>query len=541
MGVIKAQAIAPRTGPPVRHGLHPLGKLVQWGASTRRTLANMNPYLGSFGLAVGAILLAVPVNLISHVSGLPRVFLVAVLISAVTYGLWPALFASLISIILYDFFFLRPTYSLSISSTDDIVNVCLFFVTAVVVSVLAARVRRHAVAADLRALTAEKLSVFARALAAGLTVDEVVATATQHANQLLDTPVAMLLPEGDHLVEHAVCPPERHPGAAAMQAAVRAWPQFLRGDSPADRILAAGWHFQALRASGDPVGVIGVQVGPQGDGLSAERAPLLDALTQQTGLAIERIALRQRLEDLRVNAETEQLRAALLTSLSHDLRTPLTAILGAASSLDHRWTVLGDSSKQMLVGTIRQEADRLHRFIISLLDITRVEADTVTANAEAVQLSDVLNDALHQARNILADHRLTLDLPADLPLVRADAVLLAQAVFNVLDNAAKYTPRGSLIHVTAADADGVVRLRILDEGNGIPDAELDRVFDKYVRMDAARRTNAGTGLGLAICRGFLKAMDGSITAANRTDRTGAVFTITLPALPHFELLESELP
>jgi two-component system sensor histidine kinase KdpD len=541
MGLIKAQAIATRTRAPVHHGLSPLGKLLQWASSTRRALANLNPYLGSFGLAVGAILLAVPVNLISHVSGMTRVFLVAVLISAVTYGLWPALFASLISIILYDFFFLRPTYSLSISSTDDIVNVCLFFVTAVVVSVLAARVRRHAVAADLRALTAEKLSIFARALAGSLTTDEAVTTAAQHATEMLGTPVAMLLPEGDQLVECAVCPPGHHPGAAATQAAVRAWPQFLHGDSQTDRILAAGWHFQALRASGDPVGVIGVQVGPQGDGLSAERAQLLDALTQQTGLAIERIALRQRLEDLRVNAETEQLRAALLTSLSHDLRTPLTSILGAASSLDHRWTVLEDDSKRMLIGTIRQEAERLHRFIASLLDITRVEADTVTARAEAVQVSDVLNDALHQARTVLADHRLTLDLPADLPLVRADAILLAQAVFNVLDNAAKYTPCGSLIRITAEDADGVVQLRIVDEGNGIPSAELDRVFDKYVRMDTARRAGAGTGLGLAICRGFLKAMDGSITAANRADRTGAVFTITLPALPHLELLESDLP
>jgi two-component system sensor histidine kinase KdpD len=539
--VTNIQAIADGNGWLTQNHKLPLSWLHRRGLALRRGLATLNPYLGSLGLAAGAILLAIPVNLITHVSSLTRVFLVAVLISAVTYGLWPALFASLISIVLYDFFFLTPTYSLSISSPEDIINLCLFTITAVVVSVLAAKVRRHAVAADQRALTAEKLSEFARALAAVLTRDELAGAAAQHSARLLDAPVVVLLPEGDTLVQRAAHPPTTLPTAAASLAALDAWPRFLDTRGAGDRILAAGWHFQALRASGEPVGVIGLHIGPRGDGLSPGCAQLLDALTQQAGLAIERIALRQRLEDLRVKAETEQLRAALLTSISHDLRTPLTAIIGSAGSLRHRWQVLSDEPKLMLIGTIQDEAERLHRFIANLLDITRVEAGIVAPCNEAVQLSDVLNTALQRARDILANHRVETALPASLPLVRADAVLLGQAIFNVLDNAAKYTPPGSTIQVAAEAAGETVRLHIRDEGGGIPDADLERVFDKYYRIDAARRPHGGTGLGLAICRGFLASMNCSIAAANRPDRRGAMFSITLPALPHFELLEADVP
>jgi len=541
LGVTIIQAVVARLGCTREATRRGLASLTRREPTAGQTSGRVNPYLGSLGLAVGAVALAIPINLITQVSSLTRVCLLAVLVSAITYGLWPALFASLISIVLYDFFFLSPVYSLSIASTQDMVNVCLFFLTAVAVSVLAARVRRHAVAADRRALTAEKLSVFTRALAGVLTVKELAETATRQSAGLLNAVAVLLLPDDDGLVPAAVHPPLEGPAPTAWQAATGAWPAFLRHQGANDRIVASGWHFQVLGASGDPVGMIGIQVGALGDGLTAERAQLLDALAQQTGLAIERIALRQRLEDLRVKAETEQLRAALLTSISHDLRTPLASIIGSASSLDHRWTVLSDDSKLMLVATVREEAERLNRFIANLLDITRVEAGTVEPRNEAVQLQDVLGSALHQARVILGHHRIEASLPADLPLVCVDAVLLGQAVFNVLDNAAKYAPAGSLIRIVAEADAATVRLSVLDEGQGIPDAELDRVFDRYYRVDAARRAHAGTGLGLAICRGFLAAMNGSIAAGNRTDRRGAMFTLTLPAVPHFELSEADFP
>jgi K+-sensing histidine kinase KdpD len=233
------QAIGAGSGGPPRPAQGALAGLRNGVLAARHALGRVNPYVGSFGLAVGAIMLAVPVNMITHVSGLTRVFLLAVLISAATYGLWPALFASLISIVLYDFFFLNPIYSLSISSTEDIVNVCLFFLTAVVVSVLAARVRRHAVAADLRALTAEKLSVFARALAAVLTVDELTTTAAKQSAALLSAPVVVLLPEDGTLVQHAAHPARSSPNPAAWQAAVQAWPTFLRSSGGVDRTLPA--------------------------------------------------------------------------------------------------------------------------------------------------------------------------------------------------------------------------------------------------------------------------------------------------------------
>jgi two-component system sensor histidine kinase KdpD len=229
-----------------------------------------------------------------------------------------------------------------------------------------------------------------------------------------------------------------------------------------------------------------------------------------------------------VSAETEHLRSAMLASLSHDLRTPLASILGAASSLKSQRDTLDDAAQADLIETIREEAERLHRFITNLLDMTRVEAGALAPRLDAVDLSDVTGSALRRAEQILAGHQIAVEIPPDLPLLRADPVLFEQILFNLLDNAAKYAPLGTRIVLRACNEGSVVRIEIADEGEGIPQDQLERVFDKFHRAQAADRKRAGTGLGLAICRGFLQAMNGAITAENRQDHAGAVFVMTLP-------------
>jgi two-component system sensor histidine kinase KdpD len=228
-------------------------------------------------------------------------------------------------------------------------------------------------------------------------------------------------------------------------------------------------------------------------------------------------------------AETERLRSAMLTSLSHDLRTPLASIVGAASSLITSRQSLTEAARDDLIATIHQEAGRLHRFISNLLDMTRLESGAIAPNLELVDLSDVTGTALRRAEEILALHCVKADIPADLPLVRLDPVLFEQVIFNLLDNAAKYSPPHSCILLRAREDDGLVRMEIADEGHGIPPGESERIFEKFHRAAAGDRQRAGTGLGLAICRGFLQAMRSNIAAANRTDRPGAIFTLTLPA------------
>jgi two-component system sensor histidine kinase KdpD len=227
-------------------------------------------------------------------------------------------------------------------------------------------------------------------------------------------------------------------------------------------------------------------------------------------------------------AETERLRGALLTSISHDLRTPLASILGAASSLRSYADRYSPEQREELLLTLQDEAERLNRFVGNLLDMTRLESGAIELRLDLVDVSEIVGAALERARDVLAHHRVEIDIAPDLPMLRLDPLLFEQVLFNLLDNAAKYASCGSRIDVHAwHDGDGVT-IEVLDEGAGIPPGDLERVFEKFYRVHAQDRQRAGTGLGLAICRGFIEAQGGRIDAQNRHDRSGAVLTIRMP-------------
>jgi two-component system sensor histidine kinase KdpD len=181
-----------------------------------------------------------------------------------------------------------------------------------------------------------------------------------------------------------------------------------------------------------------------------------------------------------------------------------------------------------LLRTIQEEAERLNRFIANLLDMTRLESGAIHPSADFVDLGDIVGSAIQRASGVLAKHDIRVDIAADLPMLRLDPVLFEQVIFNLLDNAAKYAPAGTKIELRAARDGNLVRLEIMDEGDGIPPDDLERVFDKFYRVQAIDRKRAGTGLGLAICRGFVESMGGTIRASNRSDRRGALLTIALP-------------
>jgi two-component system sensor histidine kinase KdpD len=508
--------------------LRSVGKLPRWGRPS--------PLLGTLGIALAAFLVALPINILLDQSSLSRVFLVAVLITAITYGLWPSLFASLISVLIYDFFFIPPVYSLSISSTDDVVNLGLFGITAIAVSTLAARVRRYAVAADARALTAEKLAAFNRRISMGVTMPDVIDTAAGQMAELLHCAVVVLLPEAEALAIKSRQPASAAPDAACLQV-VASWWESPAAQSSRDCITIGRWQFHPLRCSDELRGLVGIHLAHAGT--DAHPAPLLAALVEQTALAIDRIALRQHLEDAHLQAEKERLRSSLLASVSHDLRNPLASIVGSASGLERHWRKLPDDEKLALIRTARSEAERLDGYIANLLDITRIEAHAVTPHRDRIDLSDILNAATHQAKRVLAGHRLKMDLPDDLPMVEADTMMLQQVFYNVIENAAKYAPPGSEIRITAHARDAAIEVCVLDQGPGIPAAERDLVFEKFYRATNVAR-QAGTGLGLAICFGFLQAMRGSIEIRDRDDTTGTVVAITLPATSQQAFRELEI-
>jgi two-component system sensor histidine kinase KdpD len=250
------------------------------------------------------------------------------------------------------------------------------------------------------------------------------------------------------------------------------------------------------------------------------------------------VHLVEDMDRVKRTVETDRLRSALLTSISHDLKTPLAAILGAGGAMRDLASALTDAQKVELIGTIIDESERLNRFIANLLDMTKLEAGAIAPNTAPYDLGEIVGTALRRAGKILTHHHVELEIAADLPMLRVDAVLLEQALFNILDNAAKYAPEGSKIRLQGWRDDNFVQLQILDEGEGIPPDDLDRIFDKFHRVNKGDSVRPGTGLGLAISRGFVEAMHGTVAAANRTDRHGAVFTIRLPVPAAAQKLET---
>jgi two-component system sensor histidine kinase KdpD len=285
-------------------------------------------------------------------------------------------------------------------------------------------------------------------------------------------------------------------------------------------------------------GVVGIDSDKPGPLLTPDQRRLLDALIDQSALAIERVRLVEDLDRAKRTAETDRLRSALLTSISHDLKTPLAAILGSAGTLRDLSNALSDGEKAELLATVIDESERLNRFIANLLDMTKLESGAIVPNAALHDIGEIVGSALRRAGKILVRHSVELELAAGLPMLDVDAVLFEQVLFNILDNAAKYSPAGTTIRIHSWRDNGSACLQILDEGDGIPAADLERIFDKFYRAQKGDQVRAGTGLGLAISRGFVEAMHGTITAANRTDRPGAAFTITLPIPAGIERLDT---
>lgn len=235
-------------------------------------------------------------------------------------------------------------------------------------------------------------------------------------------------------------------------------------------------------------------------------------------------------EAARLPAPTEGLRSAMLTSLSHDLRTPLASIMASITSLRIYSQAFDPAAKEQLMATIQDEAERLNRFIANLLDVTRLDAGAITPRLAPVSVAELVESAVSRAGRVLLHHRVETRLPADLPMVDLDFLLAEQALFNLLDNAAKYSPARSMIGIRAVRRGHEVRIQVLDKGEGIPPDEIEHIFDKFYRVQGAGSRATGTGLGLSICRGFIEAMGGRIHADNRHDGPGAVFTIALPPL-----------
>jgi len=460
-------------------------------------------------------------------------FLVPVLLSAVSFGLRPALFTAFVSVMAYNFFFLPPLYTFTIADPNNWLSFAVLLLVAVIAGNLTARVRQQANLASARAAIASELYRFTGKLAAIARLDDILWAAAYQISSMLKANVVILLPDPKtRRLEIGVgYPPEDELDAQDLAAAMWTWEKGKAAGRNAETLPGTKRLFLPMRTGEGLVGVIGLQSADEKAMFTPEERRLLDALIDQSALAIERSKLVERVDEAQVHLEADKLRVAMLTSLSHDLRTPLASILGAATTLLSSRDLYDAAQTHELLSTVRDEAERLDRFVGNLLDMSRLEAGALGVKIEAADVREIVEVARKRLDRRLSTHRLVLDIPEDLPAVLVDVLLIEQAIVNLLDNAAKYSPPDSAIVVRARPAGDRVMLAVEDEGAGIPPEALPLIFDKFYRAKASDRRIAGTGLGLAVARGFVEAFGGTLDAANRSDRNGAVLTLSLPTGP----------
>lgn len=496
--------------------------------AARAEAFDARPYLKALGITALGLAAAVAIKPYFGIENVDLMFLTAVVAVAVRYGLWPSLLASVAASLAYNFFFLPPVYTFTITDPTNVAAFFFFMLIAFVVSNVAGRVRTQADTALGRIRTTEQLYAFSRKLTGTGTLDDVLwATAYQTA-LMLKVRVVLLLPEEGLLTVKSGYPPEDQIDQADLAAANWAWSNDRPAGRGSDTLPGAKRLFLPMRTGRGPIGVIGIDNDRTGPLLTPDQRRLLDALVDQGALAIERVLLVEDVDRVKRTVESERLRSALLTSISHDLKTPLASVLGAASTMRDLAGALSDTEKRDLLATVIDESERLNRFIANLLDMTKLESGAIVPNAALHDLGEIVGSALRRASKILTAHKVELVLAADLPMLQLDAVLFEQVLFNLLDNAAKYSLPDTTISIRSRREGNHVVLEIADQGGGIPPDELESVFDKFYRVQKGDHVRPGTGLGLAISRGFVEAMQGTISAANRGDRSGAILTIRLP-------------
>ncbi len=505
-------------------------KTVNTSAPSERDGWGAIPYLATVaavGLALGFATVLKP---LIGVESADLVFLVAVIGVAYRYGLWPSMAAAVLSMASYQLFFLDWGGKIGFAEAKNLTALAFFFFTAFFVSNLTAKVKAQADAARNRAATTEALYAFSKKLAGIASLDDLLWAVAYQIAHSLKTDVVIVLPDASGILRVKTgFPPEDDLDQAELGAAKWSFENNRPAGRGSETLPGAKRLFLPLRTAAGAIGVVGFARGKRPEMLlTPDERRLLDALMDQAAVALERVRLAGQINEARLAAESERLRAALLTSLSHDLKTPLASILGAVTSLRQYRELLDDPAREDLVSTIQEEAERLSRFVASLLDMTKIEAGAIELDMQHTDIDEIVGSALQRVAGVIANHEVEVDIEAGLPMLNLDVMLFEQVLVNLLDNAAKYAPPQSKIVIRGRRSHGAIAIEVLDEGPGIPEDRLERVFEKFHRVKQGDRQRAGTGLGLAICRGFVQALGGTIVAANRADRAGAIFTITFP-------------
>ena len=494
-------------------------------------------YLFALAATAAATGLGFLIDLWLPIANISVAYLLAVMIVAMKSGLRAGILASIWSFLAFNFFFTEPRWTFAITDTQNILTVVFFLIAAVVISNMAARLRAQVRATRESVRRTTNLYDFGRKITAAATLDDVLWAVVHHVAATIHGKSLVLMPGEQGLSIAAGYPPEDQIDDKSAGAADWAWTHGKLAGRGSTTLPAADWLFLPLKTGRGPVGVLGVQMMEDADMPSPAQLRLLETLADQAAVAIERTTLAADIETARIATERERLRAALLSSLSHDLRTPLVSIMGAAGTMLSYDDSLDGASRRDLAQTIQDEAERLNRFVQNLLDMTKLGSGALKPRVDWVDLHDVVTAAVKRTERLARNHSIKIEIHPNMSLLCLDAVLMEQVIFNLLDNACKYAPPGTPIKVWAIRTAEHITIEVADQGPGIPPEDRDKVFDMFYRVNLADSQPAGTGLGLAICRGIVEAHGGTIHAEPGLHGAGTSIIIHLPLPPDLDLKE----
>lgn len=507
-------------GEPEPSRLLPGRRRPRWGA-----------YLGALGAVIGASLVA----LVLQEAGLSEankavVFIPAVIAAAMWWGMGPGIFAAVLSVLSFDFFFVPPYFTLVVRDIEYVVTLLVLAAVALLVGTLAARLRRQVETARQRERRLEVLYRLSRALSGVTGVRSLAMAAEVELSSIFGSKAGVWLPRTDGLLERIGGEGGGENGAPSLNdRAAAAW-TFQHGRPAGNGTeiapAAVALYLPMITAQGT-VAVLAVRSGAQEALLSPDNRQVLETAATQIGMALERDMLAERNRKAAIEAETERMRSSLLSSVSHDLRTPLAVIAGTTSTLLELGEGADPATRQALLREVYEESDRLTRLVENLLAMTRLDSGVIVVDKQWFPLEDVVGSALRRLRKESGGRVIGKHLPADLPLVPLDGVMVEQVLFNLVDNALKYSPPDAPVDILVSADENELKIEVADRGPGLTEEETQAVFEKLYRGSASAGMARGAGLGLAIAQAIVQAHGGKIWATNRREG-GAVFAFTLP-------------
>ena len=490
----------------------------------------MKPVRSRYFLAVAlcalTTILTLPLRGWLDLANIVMLFLLAVFVIAVRLGRGPAVLAAFLSVALFDVFFVHPYLSLGVEDAQYLVTFAVMLAVGLITSYLAAQLAERQAQAQAREHETHKLYELARDLGAALTL--------RHVTETLEPFLGNLELRAGLLIDESL--PDR--GAFVAYGAYRPTDADLvlaRSAYEHNTIVEPGFlggtaaTFLPFSGTTRVRGVLAVVPRRDDEGIIRAQRPLLEAVASLVGIAIERLHYADIARQSELAAQTENLRSSILSSISHDLRTPLTTLVGLADSLADGQATLPAESRET-AAIIRDQARAMHRMVANLLEMARLQSGRVALNMQWQPFEDVVGSSVRLLDDMLAQRRLEIDLPTDLPLICFDAVLMERVLCNLLENAAKYSDPGASIQIAGCTEDGMLVVTICNAGTGFPVAQLGRIFEIFVR-GTQESAVPGTGIGLAVCRAIVTAHGGAIVAENHPGKACIRFTLPLGTPP----------